>query len=203
MLARTFVALQYLLPRHWLTAVIYSLARVRNVRIKDFLITQFVHAYDVDVDDVKLDFPQDFPTFNDFFVRELNDGARSIDPGADSIVSPVDGTVSIAGSLRGGSLLQAKGLATRSTTCSRRISRNRRPTATVISRRFTSRPTTTTAYTRRLTVNWSRHVTYRAIFSASTKPRRPRSPGCFVAMSDSSCISGRRTVRRCWFSLAL
>lgn len=110
MLAKAFVVLQYLLPKHWLTAVVYRIARIRNASIKDFLIDRFVRLYDVDVDEIKLNVPRDFPTFNDFFVRELSDDARSIEPGAATIVSPVDGTVSTAGALRAGSLLQAKGL---------------------------------------------------------------------------------------------
>lgn len=108
MLANAFVVFQYLLPRHWLTSVIYRIARIRNTRVKDFLITRFVQLYNVDTEEIKLAPPQDFPTFNDFFVRELSDGARDIDNNAASIISPVDGTVSVTGTLRGDSLLQAK-----------------------------------------------------------------------------------------------
>ena len=110
MLANVFVIFQYLLPRHWLTSLIYRLARIRNPRVKDFLITRFVQLYDVDIEEVKLDLPQGFPTFNDFFVRELIDGARNIDDDANAIISPADGTVSLAGTLRADSILQAKGL---------------------------------------------------------------------------------------------
>jgi len=110
MLAYAFVLFQYLLPRHWLTAVVYRVAHIRNSRIKDFLITRFVQLYDVDTDEIKLDLPQDFPTFNDFFVRELADGAREISNDPNSIVSPADGTVSVAGALRADSILQAKGI---------------------------------------------------------------------------------------------
>ena len=108
--AFVFVLLQYLLPRHWLTRGIYAIARIKNTRVKDFLITRFVRLYDVATDEIKLEIPGDFATFNDFFVRELNDAARPIDAAQHSIVSPVDGTVSVAGSLRGDSILQAKGL---------------------------------------------------------------------------------------------
>jgi len=110
MLANIFVIFQYLLPRHWLTSLIYRIARIRSPRVKDFLITRFVQLYDVDIEEIKLDVPQGFPTFNDFFVRELNDGARDIDDDAGAIISPADGTVSLAGTLRAGSILQAKGL---------------------------------------------------------------------------------------------
>ena len=110
MLANLFVILQYLLPKHWLTAAIYRVARIRNRGIKNFLIARFVRLYDVNVEEVKLAVPEDFATFNDFFVRELADGARTVDGHADTIVSPVDGTVSLTGKLRADTLLQAKGL---------------------------------------------------------------------------------------------
>ena len=105
-----FVLLQYVLPRHWLTSVIYSVARIKSTRVKNFLITRFVRLYDVSTDEIKLEIPDDFATFNDFFIRELKGDARPIDAAPQSIVSPVDGTVSVAGSLRGSSILQAKGL---------------------------------------------------------------------------------------------
>ena len=110
MLSRLFILLQYLLPRFWLTALIWRIARVRHVSFKNFLITKFVNLYKVDVDDVKLDVPADFDTFNAFFIRELADDARPVDTNAQTIVSPVDGTVSSAGPIRGNSIFQAKGL---------------------------------------------------------------------------------------------
>ena len=110
MKASAFVLLQYLLPRHWLTALIWRIARIRQPRIKDFLITKFASAFDVNLDEVKLDVPGDFATFNDFFIRELADGARPVDDDGDAIVSPVDGTVSYAGAIRKDSLFQAKGI---------------------------------------------------------------------------------------------
>ena len=110
MKANAFVVFQYLLPRHWLTAIIYRIARIRNPRIKDFLITQFARAFDVNLDEVKLEVPGGFATFNEFFIRELKDGAREIDDDSDAIVSPADGTVSVAGIIRGDSIFQAKGI---------------------------------------------------------------------------------------------
>jgi len=108
--AAVFVVLQYLLPRHGFTRLIHAMARIKSTRVKDFLIKRFIRLYDVDTDEVKLDIPGDFATFNDFFIRELNAAARPVDAAQHSIVSPVDGTVSAAGALRGNSILQAKGL---------------------------------------------------------------------------------------------
>lgn len=110
MLAGLFVALQYVLPKHLITALIWRIARIRHVATKNFLIKRFVGLYDVDIDDVKLNVPNGFATFNDFFVRELVDGARPVDKSEDSIISPVDGTVSMADVIRGDSIIQAKGL---------------------------------------------------------------------------------------------
>jgi phosphatidylserine decarboxylase len=44
-----------------------------------------------------------------FFVRRLRDGARPIDPGADAIVAPCDGTLQATCAVERGSLVQAKG----------------------------------------------------------------------------------------------
>ncbi len=110
MSARLFVILQYVLPRFWLTSLIHRLARIRTTAVKDFLISRFVRHYDVGIDDVKLDVPADFATFNDFFTRELADGARPVDKRSGSIVSPVDGTVSSAGTITRHNIFQAKGL---------------------------------------------------------------------------------------------
>ena len=110
MRARLFVLLQYLVPQFWLTAVVYRLARISTPAIKDFLITRFVSLYDVEIDEVELDVPAGFRTFNDFFIRALEDGARPVDANPESIVSPADGTLSRSGRLLAGSIMQAKGI---------------------------------------------------------------------------------------------
>ena len=108
-MARLFVALQYLLPRFWMTALVYRLARIRNRRFKDLFIERFIGLYKVDIDEVKHEVPGGFATFNEFFIRELEDGARPIDVDPSSVVSPVDGTVSSAGVIHGNRIFQAKG----------------------------------------------------------------------------------------------
>lgn len=110
MLARLFVTLQYLLPKHWLTAITYRIARVRTPAIKDFLISRFVQLYDVDVEEIRGDVPDDYASLNEFFIRELADDARPVDESPQSIVSPVDGTVSQAGPITASTIWQAKGL---------------------------------------------------------------------------------------------
>ncbi len=53
--------------------------------------------------------PEDYASFNTFFTRALKADARPIDRDADSVVSPVDGTVSQAGRIENGDIFQAKG----------------------------------------------------------------------------------------------
>lgn len=108
--AQLFVLLQKLLPKYLLTSIVYRLARIRIVIIKDFLIRRFVGIYKIDVEELLHPVPTGYPTFNDFFIRELSPSARDIDQADGSIVSPVDGTVSAAGRINHDRIFQAKGL---------------------------------------------------------------------------------------------
>jgi phosphatidylserine decarboxylase len=106
---RIFVILQFLLPKYLLTLLVYRVARIRNIAIKDFLIRRFVGFYRINVEELRHPVPAGFPTFNDFFIRELVPAARVVDTSNSSIVSPVDGTVSAAGHLDKDIIFQAKG----------------------------------------------------------------------------------------------
>ena len=110
MLAKLFVVLQFVMPKYWLTALVRRITRIRHPATKDYLITRFVRLFDVDIDEVLLNVPEDFSTFNDFFIRELKDDVRRIDNDVHTIVSPVDGIVSNAGNINAGSIIQAKGI---------------------------------------------------------------------------------------------
>jgi phosphatidylserine decarboxylase len=107
--ARLFVALQYLLPQHALSRLVWHVTRSRNVTIKNFLIRRFVAGFSPDMSDALQPEPLRYASFNDFFTRVLRPGARPIAADAHTIVSPVDGTVSAIGRIEGSQLLQAKG----------------------------------------------------------------------------------------------
>jgi hypothetical protein len=47
--ARAFIALQYLMPQHALTALVHAATRTRVPRVKDFLIERFVGGYHPDM----------------------------------------------------------------------------------------------------------------------------------------------------------
>lgn len=105
-----FVLLQRILPKHLMTRAVHRLTRIRATAVKNWLITRFVAAYGVDLEEISSSVPDGFKTFNEFFTRELAPDARPIDAQPDSLVSPVDGTVSAAGRIDGETLFQAKGI---------------------------------------------------------------------------------------------
>ncbi|MHB8816956.1 MAG: archaetidylserine decarboxylase, partial [Steroidobacteraceae bacterium] len=107
--ARLFVAMQYLLPQHFLSRQVHRLARSRLKPVKNALIGAFVRHFRPDMSDAADPEPRDYPSFNAFFTRSLRPGARPCDPDRRALSSPVDGTVSQIGRLDGSALLQAKG----------------------------------------------------------------------------------------------
>ncbi len=50
-----------------------------------------------------------YPTLKDFFIRELKQGARNIDPGENTIVSPVDAVIEDVGGISSDSEFNVKG----------------------------------------------------------------------------------------------
>jgi phosphatidylserine decarboxylase len=107
--ARLFVAMQHLLPQHFLSRQVHRLARCRVKPVKNALIGAFVRHFRPDMSDAAEPEPRDYPSFNAFFTRSLRPGARPCEPDPRALVSPVDGTVSQIGRLEGLVLLQAKG----------------------------------------------------------------------------------------------
>lgn len=107
--ARLFVAMQYLLPQHFLSRQVHRLARSRLKPLKAALIGAFVRHFRPDMSDAADPEPHDYPSFNAFFTRSLKPGSRPSDPDPAALVSPVDGTVSQIGRLDGSAMLQAKG----------------------------------------------------------------------------------------------
>jgi phosphatidylserine decarboxylase len=104
-----FVWLQYLLPHHLLCRIVYALTRARVAWLKNLLIAAFMRAYRPVMADAIEPEPRRYASFNAFFTRALRLGARPADPDPLSVVSPCDGTLSIAGALQADQLLQAKG----------------------------------------------------------------------------------------------
>ena len=96
-----------LLPHHFISRIVYYVTRWRGPFVP-WLIRWFVKAYRVDLSEAKAEDVHAYKTFNEFFVRELQDSARPITTAANSLACPVDGTVSQFGDIRHDHLFQAK-----------------------------------------------------------------------------------------------
>jgi len=106
---RAFVGLQYLLPQHLLSGLVYQLTRSRIGWLKNALIGAFMRGFQPDMSDAEVTDPHAYGSFNAFFTRALRSDARPGPAEDAAIASPVDGTVSQAGELREDRVYQAKG----------------------------------------------------------------------------------------------
>ena len=108
-LAAGLARLQGVLPHHALTRCAGWLSHSRLPPLKNAMIRAFAWRYGVRWQEAAGDSPHDYASFNAFFTRALQPGARPVTAGADTIVCPCDGRISITGAIEAGSLLQAKG----------------------------------------------------------------------------------------------
>lgn len=106
---RLFVAMQHVLPQHFLSRLVLRLARVRLRPVKNLLIRNFVRGFRPNMSEAAQPNPLLYPSFNAFFTRSLCHGARPIDIDPSVLTCPVDGTISQIGRLEGSRILQAKG----------------------------------------------------------------------------------------------
>jgi phosphatidylserine decarboxylase len=106
---RLFAALQYVLPKHLMSRVIYAITRSRSRFVKNTFLRIFLNLFDINMAEAVQPDPFAYRTFNDFFTRALKPSARPIAIESEFLVSPVDGTVSQVGELLNESILQAKG----------------------------------------------------------------------------------------------
>src|SRR5665647_1257487 len=104
---RLAVLPQYLLPKQALTALAGRMAAARGGRLTRWLIERFVQRYGVNMGEAANPDLTSYASFNDFFTRALEDGAR---PLADAdLICPVDGVISQFGQIQGQQIFQAKG----------------------------------------------------------------------------------------------
>lgn len=98
-----------LLPVNGISRAAGRLATARLPRaMQRAEIRLFSALFRVDLDEARE--PVDsFASFQEFFTRELCDGARPIDPAADAFVSPCDGAWGSSGWVEDGQILQVKG----------------------------------------------------------------------------------------------
>ncbi len=101
-------ALFYIMPHHAVSRVVYLITRLRGPQVRP-MIAWFVKQYGVDMAEARESEIGYYQTFNEFFTRPLKKGIRPIAAGENTLACPCDGTVSQAGPIRGGALIQAKG----------------------------------------------------------------------------------------------
>jgi len=101
-------ALFYAMPHHLVSRAVYYATRLRGPQVKP-MIEWFVEKYGVDMSEAAEEEIGYYQTFNEFFTRPLKDNIRPIAPGENTLACPCDGTVSQAGPIRAGAILQAKG----------------------------------------------------------------------------------------------
>ena len=109
MFKKIFLYVQYLLPQHFLSAVIGSLANCRWRWLKNGFIAFIVHTYHIDMSSALIEYPYSYSTFNDFFTRPFKPTARPFQQNSQHILSPVDGYLIQQGSIQRNQLIQAKG----------------------------------------------------------------------------------------------
>lgn len=104
---RLAVLPQYLLPKQALTTLAGRVARARGGRLTTRLIAWFVRRYQVNMGEAANPDITSYATFNDFFTRALQEGARPLSSA--DLICPVDGAISQFGAMARDQILQAKG----------------------------------------------------------------------------------------------
>ncbi|MGR9100527.1 MAG: archaetidylserine decarboxylase, partial [Gammaproteobacteria bacterium] len=102
---------QYILPHHPLSRAMGILTHSTNKTWKNLFIRQIIRFYDVDISDAEEQNIDSYACFNDFFTRALKREARPVADAENAVASPADGTVSQAGDIVHGRIIQAKGKA--------------------------------------------------------------------------------------------
>ncbi len=106
---RLFIALQYILPQHGLSRLVGRLANCSWPICKTPFIRWFARYYQVDMEEAASPRLDDYASFNDFFTRALNAGARPVAAAPNHLACPADGVISQFGRVEEGRIFQAKG----------------------------------------------------------------------------------------------
>lgn len=98
---------QYLIPKQALTVLAGKLANIRAGSLTTSVIRWFVGRYDVNMAEAANPDIGSYASFNEFFTRPLQEGARPL--AAAHFICPVDGAISQFGAIERDQIFQAKG----------------------------------------------------------------------------------------------
>ncbi|MDO9144475.1 archaetidylserine decarboxylase [Rhodoferax sp.] len=104
---RTAVLAQYLIPKQAITLLAGRIARAQGGALTTRLIAWFVQRYRVNMAEAANPDIASYASFNDFFTRALQTGARPLAQA--ELICPVDGAISQFGRIEGQQIFQAKG----------------------------------------------------------------------------------------------
>jgi len=104
-----FAGLQYPLPQHLLSRAMHRLSHSERPWLKTPLIGGYRRLIGVDLSEAENSHPEAYRSMNAFFTRSLKSDARPLSDKPQTVISPVDGTVSQAGKICEDRLFQAKG----------------------------------------------------------------------------------------------
>ncbi|WP_404342396.1 archaetidylserine decarboxylase [Pseudoalteromonas mariniglutinosa] len=103
------IAMQYAMPKHFLSRLVGKLAAAKAGPLTTALIKLFIKQYKIDMSEAQHSDPAHYKTFNEFFTRPLKDGVRPLTNDEKIIAHPVDGAISQLGDVVDGQIIQAKG----------------------------------------------------------------------------------------------
>lgn len=103
------IAMQYAMPKHFISRMVGKLAAAKAGGLTTALIKLFIKQYKIDMSEAKYPDPAHYKTFNEFFTRPLKEGIRPLAEESDIVAHPVDGAISQLGDVVDGQIIQAKG----------------------------------------------------------------------------------------------
>lgn len=98
----------YFLPHHFLSWIIFHLARIEWVPFKNFALRVYLSLHQVNMQEAVETDPFAYKNLNAFFTRALQKDARSFVEDEKTLACPVDGRVSQAQAIENGRVFQAK-----------------------------------------------------------------------------------------------
>ena len=107
---RTAVLAQYLIPKQAITLLAGRIARAQGGTLTTRLIAWFVRRYRVNMQEAANPDIASYASFNDFFTRALNAGARPLAQA--DLICPVDGAISQFGRIEASRYSRPRGTTT-------------------------------------------------------------------------------------------